>query len=168
QTADGLLMLGAFNRRQHERLWQVFNRADFAARSSWQEMADHAPEMRAELARRLKEKTAHEWEQDFHQLGIPAERVRTVNEALEIVEAQGRNFVASLDPIIDGSEPIRVPAAPFQFSIGGPQITSRPPRMGEHNQEILGALGYTEDDFQQLESQGVIRNRTCPHRQPTL
>jgi crotonobetainyl-CoA:carnitine CoA-transferase CaiB-like acyl-CoA transferase len=156
ETACGLLMMGAFNRRQHERLWQAFNRPDFAARSSWQEMADQAPEMRAELARRLKEKTAAEWEQYFHDLGIPAERVRTVSEALEIIDSQERDFTTLLDPITAGGEPIRVPMAPFQFSADGPALTSPPPRMGEHNEQVLRALGYTQDEIEQLQSQGVI------------
>lgn len=156
ETASGLLMMGAFNRRQHERLWRAFERPDFAAKSSWQEMADHAPEMRAELARRLKTKPAAEWEPYFHDLGVPAERVRTIKEALQIVEAQERNFTAALDPILDGSGSIRVPASPFQFSADGPRVTSPPPRMGEHNEEILGALGYTGDDVKRLKSQGVI------------
>jgi crotonobetainyl-CoA:carnitine CoA-transferase CaiB-like acyl-CoA transferase len=156
ETAHGLLMLGAFNRRQHERLWQAFHRPDYAAKSGWREMAEHAPAMKAELQQRLKERSADEWEQYFHELGIPAERVRTVNEALEIVEAQQRNFSALLAPVIDGGAPVRVPAAPFQFSAGGPAVSAPPPRMGQHNQEILGALGYTTDDLQRLQSEGVI------------
>jgi crotonobetainyl-CoA:carnitine CoA-transferase CaiB-like acyl-CoA transferase len=156
ETADGLLMMGAFNRRQHERLWQAFHRPDFAAKSSWQEMADYAPEMRAELRRLLKEKSAAEWERYFHERSIPAERVRTVKEAIAIADAPGRAFTALLDPVVDGGESLRVPASPFQFSTGGPLVTSPPPRMGEHNREILGELGYTEEDVERLKSQGVI------------
>src|SRR5262249_35941143 len=53
QTADGLLMLGAFNRRQHQRLWRAFDRPDFAAQSSWEQMADYAEEKRAGRAQSI-------------------------------------------------------------------------------------------------------------------
>jgi crotonobetainyl-CoA:carnitine CoA-transferase CaiB-like acyl-CoA transferase len=156
QTADGLLMMGAFNRRQHRKLWRAFERPDFAAKSSWPEMAEHAPEMRAELGRRLKEKSAAEWEEYFHGLGIPAERVRTLEEGLALVEAQARGFTALLEPLIPGGRPIRVPASPFLFSSGGPAVKSPPPRMGEHNAEVLGALGYSREDLERLKAEGVI------------
>jgi crotonobetainyl-CoA:carnitine CoA-transferase CaiB-like acyl-CoA transferase len=155
QTADGLLMLGAFNRRQHERLWRAFNRPDFAAKSSWEEMAEHAPAMRSELSRRLLEKSAADWELFFHDHGIPAERVRTVQEALQIADTARRPFTAGLES--DGSlADIRVPAFPFRFSAGGPAVTGPPPRMGQHNHQVLSEMGYTEADIRRFQADGVI------------
>jgi crotonobetainyl-CoA:carnitine CoA-transferase CaiB-like acyl-CoA transferase len=154
-TADGLLMLGAFNRRQHERLWTAFERPDFAVKSSWEQMAEHAPAMRAELARRLKEKPAAEWETFLHERGIPAERVRSIREAIDIADAPEHRLTGLLDPLDNGAQ-IRVPAMPFQFSADGPQITRRPPRMGEHNDEILAELGYPSDEIEKLHDGGVI------------
>jgi crotonobetainyl-CoA:carnitine CoA-transferase CaiB-like acyl-CoA transferase len=153
-TADGLLMLGAFNRRQHERLWHAFDRPDFAAKSSWEEMAEFGPVMRQELARRLAaEKTASEWESFFHERGIPAERVRTVAEALMIADTEQHPFTA---PVEVGERTVRVPAYPFQFSTDGPEITSPPPRMGEHTREILQELGYTDAEIESLFDEGVV------------
>jgi crotonobetainyl-CoA:carnitine CoA-transferase CaiB-like acyl-CoA transferase len=155
KTADGLLMMGAFNRRQHEQLWHAFERPDFAVRSSWDEMAEHAPAMRAELAQRLLEKPAAEWEVFFHDRGIPAERVRTVPEALEIADAGSRPFTAPIQTS-EGEPSLRVPAFPFRFSEGGPKITRVPPRMGEHTREVLTEVGYSEAEIRALNEEGVI------------
>jgi crotonobetainyl-CoA:carnitine CoA-transferase CaiB-like acyl-CoA transferase len=152
-TADGLLMLGAFNRRQHERLWHAFDRPDFAAKSNWEEMAEFGPVMRQELSRLLAEKTASEWESFFHELGIPAERVRTIAEALTIADTEEHPFTA---PIEVHEKTMRVPAYPFHFSAGEPQITSPPPRMGEHTREVLLEMGYTDSEIQSLAAEGVI------------
>jgi crotonobetainyl-CoA:carnitine CoA-transferase CaiB-like acyl-CoA transferase len=152
-TADGLLMLGAFNRRQHERLWQAFDRPDFATKSNWEEMAEFGPVMRQELSRLLAEKTASEWESFFHELGIPAERVRTIAEALTIADTEEHPFTS---PIEVHEKTMRVPAYPFHFSADGPQITSPPPRMGQHTREVLLELGYTDSEIQSLAAEGVI------------
>jgi crotonobetainyl-CoA:carnitine CoA-transferase CaiB-like acyl-CoA transferase len=150
ETADSLLMLGAFNKRQHERLWKAFDRPDFRAWSSWTDMATHAPEMRAELTRRLKEKSAAEWEDFFHGIGVPAERVRNVREALEIADTDARRITATLE----GG--LKVPARPFRFSAGGPEITGKPPVMGEHTNDILMSLGYSKVEIESFRNDGVI------------
>jgi crotonobetainyl-CoA:carnitine CoA-transferase CaiB-like acyl-CoA transferase len=156
ETAEGLLMLGAFNKRQHERLWRALGRPDFAAWSSWDDMAAHAPVMRAELARRLKEKTAAEWEKWLHGLGVPAERVRTIDEALAICQAQERSFVAELSLCTSQGTPVSVPLAPFRLSTGSAEVNSPPPAMGEHTDVILASLGYSPEDIAQLRAEGVV------------
>jgi hypothetical protein len=40
--------------------------------------------------------------------------------------------------------------------LGADTITSPPPRMGEHNREVLARLGYNEDEMRELERKGVI------------
>lgn len=152
QTADGLLMLGAFNRRQHERLWQAFDRPDLAAKSSWEEMTEYAPQMREELSRRLAQQPAADWEAFFHEHGIPAERVRTVREALQLAESPERPFTTP----VDVGANVQVPAFPCRFSEGGPEITSSPPRMGQHNREVLMEIGYSEAEIRQFQVEGVI------------
>jgi crotonobetainyl-CoA:carnitine CoA-transferase CaiB-like acyl-CoA transferase len=156
ETAEGLLMLGAFNKRQHERLWQAFGRPDFAAWSSWEEMAAHAPELRAELARRFKEKNAAEWEAWLHGIGVPAERVRTIDEALAICEAQQRSFVAELPLRTSQGKAVSVPLAPFRLSTGSAEVVSPPPEVGEHTDAVLASLGYSAEDIAELRAEGVV------------
>src|SRR5262249_38331811 len=98
---------------------------------------------------------AAEWEEFFHERGIPAERVRTIREALQIGDTEERRLTALLDPLESG-ERLHVPAMPFRFSKDGPEITRRPPAMGEHNHEILRELGFTMSDIQNLERDGVV------------
>ena len=65
ETKDGLLMLAAFNPKQHRRLWQALGRPDFADLSSWDDIIGKAETFRPVLIERLKEKTAIEWEVFF-------------------------------------------------------------------------------------------------------
>jgi len=156
ETADGKLMLGAFNARQHERLWTALNRPDFAALSSWDEMHAHANTMREVLIKEFATRSVDDLELWLHGLGIPAERVRTIDEGLAIVEKQGRRLTAELPMHDSGGKPVRVPLAPFTLSRGTAEIRSIPPRFGEHTDAVLSSLGYDPETILALRAQGAV------------
>lgn len=155
-ASDGKIMLGAFNARQHRRLWTALHRPDFAEHDSWTAMYSHADEMRSVLAREFAPRKVAELEEWLHGLGIPAERVRSIDQALAIAEAQDRPTVGEL-PIRDSSgQPVRVPLAPFTMSEGGATIRTAPPSFGEHTAKILAELGFDEVAVADLRSRGVV------------
>ena len=59
-------------------------------------------------------------------------------------------------PEMAGIENVRVPVAPFTMAHGGPQITSAPPRHGEHSVAILLELGYSPQDIERMQRMHVI------------
>jgi crotonobetainyl-CoA:carnitine CoA-transferase CaiB-like acyl-CoA transferase len=155
-AADGTLMLGAFNARQHERLWTALERPDLAALSSWDDMHANAQAMRAILAEEFASRSVAELEDWLHGLGIPAERVRTIDEGLQLTELQERRLTAEL-PITDSEgKPIRVPLAPFSLSRGSAEIRTAPPRFGEHTDEVLAELGYDRETIRVLHALGAV------------
>ena len=56
-----------------------------------------------------------------------------------------------------GSE-VTVQVCAFDFAHGGPSIESPPPppRLGEHNAQILGHLGFSAREIETLNKEGVI------------
>ena len=55
-----------------------------------------------------------------------------------------------------GADRVRVPNAPFAFAKDGPRIDTPPPRLGQHNDEILAEQGYDPDDIAALRQNGAI------------
>ena len=156
ETSDGLLMLGAFNARQNTRLWEALERPEFAALRDWPEIWAHADAMRLALVPILRTRTARDWEEYFHAIGIPAERVRTLDEAVRMPHLDQRKFFHELAPQVPAASRVTVPTAPFSFADGGPAIDRAPPRLGEHTDEILRELGYADADVAALRGRGVI------------
>jgi crotonobetainyl-CoA:carnitine CoA-transferase CaiB-like acyl-CoA transferase len=139
-TKSGLLMLGASNLRQQRRLWTVLHRPDMIKRSNEEREHDHDREA-AVLAEILQTRTAEEWEEFLQARHIPAGRVRSMGEALEDPQLASRRVLHRHDRV-DGIEGgIGVPVAAFTFAHGGPQIDTPPPRLGQHNEELLSELG---------------------------
>ena len=102
------------------------------------------------------QRSAQEWEDHLQANHVPAGRVRTMAEALEDPQLDSRNILHRHDnvPGVDG--PVTVPMCAFKLAHGGPSIETPPPRLGEHNAEILQSLGYTDSDIAALRDDGVI------------
>jgi crotonobetainyl-CoA:carnitine CoA-transferase CaiB-like acyl-CoA transferase len=60
-------------------------------------------------------------------------------------------------PGIEGS--FGVPMAAFKLAHGGARIDSPPPMFGEHNDEVLAAIGYSTDEIARLRADKVIGER---------
>jgi crotonobetainyl-CoA:carnitine CoA-transferase CaiB-like acyl-CoA transferase len=154
ETADGLLMLGAFNPRQNKRLWDALGRPDFAALDGWPGIWAAADAMRAALAAHLRARSAAEWETYFHAIGIPAERVRTLDEAVRMPHLGRRTFFQAVEQ--KAGAPVTVPLAPFSFAEDGPALDRPPPRFGEHTAEILREIGRSDAEVGALRAKGVV------------
>ncbi|WP_444996516.1 CaiB/BaiF CoA transferase family protein [Aliikangiella sp. IMCC44359] len=156
QTKKGQIMLGAFNFRQNNRLWQYFNVPEWSDLDSWEQLWLDSEAMRIKLTHLLLNKTAQEWEQIFHQIGIPAEQVRSVSEAVSMPHLEQRALFHELPQEPNEAAAVKVPVAPFSYSHNGPQITSPPPKVGQDNQEILASLGFNKTEIEQLKSDRII------------
>lgn len=155
QTADGMLMLGASNLRQQKRLWTVLERPDLIKRTNDERDADH-PREEAALTEIMQTRTAAEWEEWLQARHVPASRVRTMGEALDDPQLASRGLLHRSDgaPGIKGS--FTVPVAAFKFGHDGPAVDRPPPMFGQHNEEVLGELGYSAAEIAGFRSAKII------------
>lgn len=155
RAKDDWLQLGAYNFRQHKRLWDALGHEEFASYTSWPQIWDNAPRIRAVLEKILPERTADEWETYFNGLGIPAGRVRSMQEAVNHEQIMARGLMYEFTDL-EGIQGVKVPVAPFSFDHGGPRIDSPPPKMGEHGEAILASIGYSPEQIAALRREKVL------------
>ncbi len=155
-TMDGShVMIGASNLRQQKRLWIALERPDMVKRTNDERDADHERE-EATLKALMLGRTAAEWEEWFQARHVPASRVRTMGEALADPQIASRGILHKHEnaPGVPGS--FTVPVAAFKFNHDGPKVDRPPPMFGQHNDEILGELGYSAAEIAAFRSTKVI------------
>jgi len=158
QTKDGgILMLGALNNRQYERLWIALERPDLAKQSSYDEMDNNNEILKSELTRIFATRTAAEWENFFDKVHVPAAKVKTIPEALATEQLSCRdNVFHTFEKVSGVDNPVTVPISGFKYAHGGPGVNEPPQQMGANTNEVLNELGIDSDTIELLRSEGVI------------
>jgi len=156
RTMDGLLMLGAMNRHQHTRLFELIGRPDIAAVTDYPPRFADGDSHAGILSDVFAARSAAEWEDELQKHHIPAARVRTLPEALNDAQLNTRGVTHDLGDFPAAGENFTVPLAAFKFDHGGPRIDTAPPTLGEHTDEVLTELGCDEAELRQLRRQRII------------
>jgi crotonobetainyl-CoA:carnitine CoA-transferase CaiB-like acyl-CoA transferase len=101
----------------------------------------------------LKEHDKWEIATEAQKLRLAFTPVLSPGELTQDEQIQAREFFAHTQHPEMGE--VIYPGAPAKFG-ESPWQPGRAPALGEHNGEILGRLGYNEDDLNRLQAEGII------------
>ena len=155
QASDTLVQLAASNRRQHRRFYNAIGEPAEAERCSLDERAARYDEKQTVIAKKMKERTAQEWEDYLQSKHVPATRVRELAETLRDPHLEHRRVLHRHEHVPGVDRPVTVPLQAFKLAHGGASIERPPPRLGEHTNEILAAAGYSESEIASLRRSGA-------------
>ncbi len=156
ETKDGSIQLAASNRRQHRRFYAAIGEQAESERVSLKDRYARWDEKHAIIARKMKEKTADEWERDLETRQVPAARVRTLPEALQDPQLKYRAVLHRHENVPGLDKALTVPVAAFKFAHGGPSVERPPARVGEHTDEVLRSAGYSETEIAAMRGAGAV------------
>ena len=157
-TADGLLSMTANQEAQLLRLCRVLGLQDTLRDprfDSAEARSANAVAFRAELTRALRTDSAQAWEERLSAAHVPATRVRTVKEAMADPHVQERAVMQTLHDPRSGRD-MQVPTIGFRWNRRSLGPDAPPPRLGEHTDETLAALGLDANGIAELRDEGVI------------
>jgi crotonobetainyl-CoA:carnitine CoA-transferase CaiB-like acyl-CoA transferase len=111
-------------------------------------------EIRAALDPYFRERTTAEWLVILRAHGIWCAPVNTLTETFDDVA------VKHIAPVLEFDHPragrVRVLKHPVHYSSGVATLRRPPPELGEHTAEVLGQLGYGEDEMAAMRAAGEI------------
>ena len=88
---------------------------------------------------------------------FPMGVVRTVADVADSDWAAHRGAIAEVSDRNGGT--IRIPDAPWRFSDAEVGVVGDPAFRGEHNREVLTEIGFTAEEIDRLEADGVLSSR---------
>jgi crotonobetainyl-CoA:carnitine CoA-transferase CaiB-like acyl-CoA transferase len=78
---------------------------------------------------------------------VPAARVRTLDEALAHEQVRFRRVIQQAGPAVANDGPPAFPVAAFSYDHGTPGLERQPPHVGEHTDEVLAELGFSNTEI---------------------
>lgn len=156
---DGIIMMGAFTPEQNCRMWDTLEELGYEVsptlktRDDWESLWAAASQIKSALAEILKDRPADEWQNLFHAHDLPAERQRSLAQAVQDPQLAG--YFREGEMADGDTHTPTLPTAAFHFE-NGPEITSPPPGFSEHTEEILLSLGLDDEEIAQLRTEGAI------------
>jgi len=157
-TRDGkYVIIGANNDSIFKRLMVAIARDDLANDSSLASNAGRVPRAR-ELDQAIESWTSeHNLEQvlgELERAEVPAGRVYDPEDIVKDVHYAARDMIEKWN-LPDG-KPMKIPAVVPKLSASPGATRWLGPKLGEHNAEILGRLGYSDAQQENLKQRGVI------------
>ncbi|MEU0091100.1 CaiB/BaiF CoA-transferase family protein [Kribbella sp. NPDC006257] len=160
ETASGALNIAANKQEQYVELCTALDRPDlladprFATREA---RKHHRVELKTELERTLRERSADEWDALLSSTGVPVAPVLTVPQALSLDQLAERQLLHELPmPTAQQARTLRVLGSSVHVDGRSTGPSVRPPMLGEHTDEVLAELGFTADQIAALHSEGAV------------
>lgn len=148
---------------EHERYYETFcnviEREDLIGNekySTTQAAKSNAPEFIEIISQQFKKWTQDEMDQKLTSADIAHEKIQHVSDVLKDPQALANNYLYEVENR-DGTKCLMA-MPPVKFNTIDVEIKNDAPLIGQHNEEVLKELGYTEQEIKNLADENIIKS----------
>ncbi len=157
KTSDGSINLAVAG----ETIWRRF--AEAVNKKEWLEMhefkdAKERLKNRDYLNKLIEEvtisKTSDEWVKKLEKVGVPCGPINSIDKVFSDPQVKHLGIAQSVDTIPFGQT--ELVGQPFNLSRSPSIMKQRPPEKGEHNEDVLLDLGFSNEELDEFKSKNII------------
>lgn len=141
-TDRPIVMVGAFKQNPLRDICQALEIDDLSKEdrfANFDRQMENRPELQAIFRARFAQNSSAHWLKRLEDVDILCAPVRTLAEALDDEQTLVNRMIVEAGSTPAG--PVRLIGSPIDMSAAPLTIRQAPPRLGEHNDEILGSVG---------------------------
>jgi formyl-CoA transferase len=156
-TKDGHINIAANKQEQWEALTEIVGVEELKTDPRFQERDERKKNRKALtplLEEKLKERPTVEWVDALNARGVPSGDILPLGAALAQPQVEHRGTLETVE--VEGIGEVRLFGLSAQLKKTPGGITSPPPRLGAHTDEVLSGLGYTRERVMDLRKEGVV------------
>ena len=156
KAGEGDLMLAVMTEKQFASLMRTLGRGDVLDDprfADWPSRSQNEPALRAIIEEVLAGDSAKNWEQRLTAADVPCASIWAISEIVHHPQLEHRDVLQTVESA-DG--PMTLVGSGFRLAHGGGTIDRPPPRLGEHNNEVLVEAGYDAREIAALRDEGVV------------
>ncbi len=156
-TGDGYINISANQQDQWEAVADVLGLPELKTDPRFEER-DTRKKNRKELTPlleiRLRERPTAHWVEILNARGVPSGEILSLDAALGAPQVEHRQSIKTIREEKIGDLRLFNLTAKFEKTPG--DIRTPPPRLSAHTSEILGSLGYSQEEIGKFKNDGVI------------
>ena len=156
KAGEGDLMLAVMTERQFANLMKGLGREDALTDprfADWPSRSKNEPALRAIIEDALVSDSAKNWEQRLTEMDVPCAGIWAISEIVHHPQLAHRDVMQKIQ---SEEGELTLVGSGFRLAHGGGGIDRPPPKIGEHNAEILAEAGYGEAEIAAFREEGVV------------
>jgi crotonobetainyl-CoA:carnitine CoA-transferase CaiB-like acyl-CoA transferase len=158
-TCDGHINIAASSTRQFERLCDVLERPDWKERPDWRTQSGRR-QQRAAINEAIGDITrtrpAAEWISALDVAGIPCGPIYSIDQVFADEQVQHLGMATPMRRSAAAGGDTMAVASPLNFSGLARDIRMPTPEAGNHTDEVLRSVGYSDSEIADWRARGIV------------
>ena len=151
-TRDGYVMLAGYRARHKRTILEALGLAEYSSMSSAQ-LNSLSEKIESDVERVLKSKTTAEWDEVFSKFGVVAGGVKDLIEVLATGQPEARDLLTTVNSSFGNHQ---VSTIGYKINDSTLEPGTHVPLLGEHTEEVLLELGYSNEKISDLLDKGIV------------
>ena len=157
QTSDGYINIAAAGGHIWQRFCEAMDAPHFLKNPAYATTPDRSKNraaLNAEINALTRKRTSAEWVERMNKAGVPSGPINTIDQVFADPQVRHWKMVERLETHLRG--PIELAGQPMKLSRTPSHLVVEPPAAGQHTDEILGELGYSSSEIEDLKKRGAV------------